>query len=279
LGSFIGLAVLASVAAAEPRVRVEPQTARAGDAVLVTVTGVDEMPRATADGHSLELFRARGGYQAVVAVPIDTEADKVTISVPDAKSTTVIAIKEHEFPRSNLAVEDDLASPDATLRARIADDNRAMLDAMDATGVAPQFAKRFVRPRGRVTSVFGEWRRFQDGHESQHLGMDVTAREGTPVHAMNRGTVTYVGETLLGGNVVIVTHGGGIASAYMHLSKIGVAVGDVVDRGAVLGRSGHTGRTTGPHLHVAIHVPGGFVDPARFFALKLAPARDTVANR
>jgi len=273
------LVLWGSVAAAEPRVRVEPTTVRPCDAVLVTVTGVDEMPKGTGDGHALTFFRSKAGYQAVFAVPVKTEADKVTVSVPTAKSTTKLTVKEHEFKHSSVAVEEELANPEAAERARIADDNKGMLAAMADTMTPPLFTQRFVRPRGSVTSTFGEWRKFNDGHESQHLGFDVIASEGTPVKAVNRGTVAFVGETLLGGNVVIVNHGAGIASAYMHLSQAKVAVGDTVEQGAEIALSGLTGRTTGPHLHVAIHVPGGFVDPLRFFALKLSPVADGVARR
>jgi murein DD-endopeptidase MepM/ murein hydrolase activator NlpD len=270
--------LLSSVAAAEPLVRVEPRTVRAGDPVLVTVTGVDEAPIATANGVDLQFFAARRGFQAVVAIPLSIETDTLTIRVRGVDAPIELKVREHEFPRTDVIVEDELANPPALEREQIATDNQAMLAALTTDG-PPQFTRPFVRPRGGVTSVFGEWRTFNDGHSSQHLGMDVFAREGTAVHAINSGTVTFVGETVLGGNVVVVAHGAGIASAYMHLSSISVAKGDVVERGGVLGKSGHTGRTTGPHLHIAVRVPGGFVDPARFFKLALAPAVEAAARR
>lgn len=77
----------------------------------------------------------------------------------------------------------------------------------------------------------------------------------------------------------MVSHGAGIASAYYHLSKVSVAEGDTVAPGDTLGLAGHTGRTTGPHLHLSIHVPGGMVDPAAFFRLELAPSRTAVTHR
>lgn len=270
--------LVSSVAAAEPRVRIEPQKVRAGDPVLVTVTGVEEAPTATANGHELQWFPTRNGFQAVVAVPLTTEDDALAIRVRGVSEPVKVAIAEHEFKHTDVYVEDELANPPAAERDRIAADNKAMIEGLTAADGAPQFTRAFVRPRGGVTSGFGEWRKFNDGHESQHLGMDVFAREGTPVKAINSGTVTYVGETLLGGNVVVIAHGAGIASAYMHMSAVDVAKGDTVERGGVIGKSGSTGRTTGPHLHVAVRVPGGFVDPARFFKLALAPVKATVAD-
>jgi murein DD-endopeptidase MepM/ murein hydrolase activator NlpD len=137
----------------------------------------------------------------------------------------------------------------------------------------------FRRPPGEVNSVSGEWRTFNDGHRSQHLGLDLFAREGSKVKALDAGTVVLVRDCFLAGNVVVVAHGGGIASAYYHLSKTSVAEGDAVAQGDEIGLAGHTGRTTGPHLHLSIHVPGGMVDPAAFFKLKITPAASKVSRR
>lgn len=271
------LCLVSSVAFAESTVRVEPATARPGDAVLVTVTGAEREPAGTADGKELTFFRAKRDYQAVFAVPLDAD-DPIAVKVRGAGKAVEVVLKPHVFPEADVAVEDELANPPPAERARIDADNKAMIEATAAKG-HPQFTRAFGRPRGKVTSVFGEWRTFNDGHRSQHLGFDVFATVGTKVRAINTGRVTFVGETFLGGNVVIVAHGAGIASVYMHLNKASVAEGDVVERGAVIGRSGETGRTTGPHLHVAVHVPGGFVDPVRFFRLKLAPAAPATARR
>lgn len=270
--------LLSSVAAAEPGVRVEPRTVRPGDPVLVTVTGVDDAPVATANGHELHWIPTRRGFAAVVAVPLTTEKDTFAIRVRGVHDPVELTIAEHEFPHTDVVVEDELANPPPAERDQIAADNKSMIEGMNAADGPAQFTKPFVRPRGGVTSVYGEWRKFNDGHESQHLGMDVFAREGTPVHAINAGTVTFVGETYLGGNVVVVAHGAGIASTYMHLSDVAVAKGDTVERGGVIGKSGHTGRTTGPHLHVAVRVTGGLVDPARFFKLGLAPVDQAAAR-
>jgi murein DD-endopeptidase MepM/ murein hydrolase activator NlpD len=266
-------ATLASgVASADPRVRIEPKTAHPGDAVLVTVTGTAAAPTGTAQGTPLEFFRAKQGYQALFAVPVVAEADSISIDIDGLKTHAVLTVKPVTFPETDVIVEDELANPGAAERKTIDSDNAAMLAAMRKASDTPQFTKAFTRPRGKVTSRFGEWRTFNDGHRSQHLGFDVGAKEGAPVKAVNAGTVTLVRETFLAGNVVVIAHGGGIASAYFHLSQSSVAEGDVIERGAEIGRVGHTGRTTGPHLHLSIRVSGGFVDPARFFTLGISPA-------
>ncbi len=262
---------LTSLAAADPKVRIEPATVRPGDPVLVVVTNTKETPVGKAGDTELQFFRAKTGYQAVFAMPLTGNYDDVTVTVKGAAKPLKLKVKSHVFPEAKVVVEEELANPPATERDQIDGDNKAMITASRGTG-EPQFTRAFVRPRGTVTSTFGEWRKFNDGHRSQHLGFDVAAKVGTKVTAINSGTVTFVGETFLGGNVVIIDHGAGIASAYMHLREATVKQGDVVKLGAEIAKTGETGRTTGPHLHVAVRVPGGFIDPLRFFRLRLSPA-------
>lgn len=275
---FTFVSLVGGVAGADVAVKVQPTTVRPGDAVLVTVTGATEAPTGDAGATKLQFFRSKTGYQAVFAVPLDGKEDSISVEVNKAKKGARVAIKPHTFPETSVVVKDELANPAAPARTQIDDDNQGMLAALTNTGEA-QFTRAFKRPAGAVTSVFGEWRTFNDGHRSQHLGMDVFAKEGTAVKAVNAGTVTFVNDTYLAGKVVVVSHGRGIASAYFHLSASTVAVGDVVKQGAVVGKAGMTGRTTGPHLHLSIRVSGGFVDPTSFFKLKLTPTAAKAAAR
>ena len=264
-----------SIAAADT-VTIQPKVAKPGDAVLVVVRGADGVPHGKADGKPLHFARAKNGYQAVFAVPLDMSEESIVIDVDGLRRR--LAIKDVEFPETNVIVEDEYANPPAEDRKRIDEDNRAILDAAKADS-GPQFTRAFQRPRGEVTSKFGEWRTFNDGHRSQHLGMDVFAREGTKVRSVNGGTVTLVRDTFLAGNVVVIAHGNGIASAYFHLSATNVKEGEFVQANEVIGRAGQTGRATGPHLHLAVHVPGGFVDPATFMRLPIAAATPMSARR
>ena len=280
---YLACAILcaASAASAAPgtTLTVSPAEVGPGDPVLVTVTGSGEMPRGTANGTPLQFFPARAGYQAVFAVPLDAKLDPVTIEVDSVAQPQTVRIREVAFAETDVVVEDEYANPPKADRERIDRDNAAILAAAAKAKGDPQFTAPFRRPPGEVTSKFGVWRIFNDGHRSQHLGLDLFAREGSRVRAINAGTVVLVRECFLAGNVVIVAHGGGIASAYYHLSAASVAEGVAVAQGEEIGRAGHTGRTTGPHLHLSIHVPGGMVDPASFFKLKLAPAKPEFSSR
>jgi murein DD-endopeptidase MepM/ murein hydrolase activator NlpD len=268
-----------SAAAADTKVTVSPATVHPGDPVLVTVTGTTEQPKGTQNGVALEFFPARVGYQAVFAVPLDAKPDTISVEIQSAVRLASVKVTATTFPESKLIVEDELANPPKADRDRIDADNAAIIAAAGKAKVDPQFVRPFRRPPGEVTSVFGEWRTFNDGHNNQHLGLDLFAREGSKVKAVNAGTVVLVRDTFLAGNVVVVAHGGGIASAYFHLSQTSVAEGDTVSQGAEIGLAGHTGRTTGPHLHIGVWAPGGWVDPSGFFKLNLVPATTKVSRK
>lgn len=116
-----------------------------------------------------------------------------------------------------------------------------------------------------VSGYFGEQRSFNGGpRQGHHGGTDIAAPEGTPIHATNRGTVVLAEETLNRGNLVVLDHGAGVFSCYGHQSALRVTVGDLVQRGDVLGLVGTTGLSTGPHLHWELAVGGVLVDGLRW---------------
>ena len=104
--------------------------------------------------------------------------------------------------------------------------------------------------QGRISGRFGNQRVYNGTPKSPHSGMDIAAPKGTPVRAPADGVITFVAPDLyLTGGTVLLDHGHGISSNFLHLSRIDVKVGDVVKQGDVIGAVGATGRATGPHLH------------------------------
>ena len=150
--------------------------------------------------------------------------------------------------RAELAEIDALRQVSAALAAKIA------AQASRGTG-APSAAGLVWPVSGSVTSGYGtRWGRM-------HEGIDIAAPSGTPIAAAAAGTVIYAGWMGGYGNLVVLDHGNGLATAYGHQSSIAVANGQTVAQGQVVGYVGSTGHSTGPHLHFEVRVNGAPVDP------------------
>lgn len=135
-----------------------------------------------------------------------------------------------------------------------------MWDGLFANPVPPEFTKCWP-------SLFGNRRSYNGStYDYFHSGLDFCGQVGTELYASAPGKVVYTGELTVRGGVVVIDHGWGIYTAYDHLSKILVQVGDMVQPAQVIGLGGATGRTTGPHLHWEVWVGGVQVNPADWLA-------------
>jgi murein DD-endopeptidase MepM/ murein hydrolase activator NlpD len=124
--------------------------------------------------------------------------------------------------------------------------------------------QRFVWPtRGRISGQFGAQRVYRGVPAAYHSGVDVAPGAGAPVVAPADGVIVLAGPPIfsLEGNLVIIDHGMGLNSAFLHLSAVDVAVGQVVRQGQRIGAVGATGRATGPHLHWSMTWNGARLDP------------------
>lgn len=128
-------------------------------------------------------------------------------------------------------------------------------------------------PNAPITSGFGARLDPFLGRPAMHTGIDFRAAAGYPIRATAAGTVVTAGYTGGYGNMVEIDHGNGLTTRYAHMSRILVKPGDVVAKGAVVGRSGSTGRSTGPHVHYEVRADGEALDPMRYIRAggELAP--------
>jgi len=132
----------------------------------------------------------------------------------------------------------------------------------------PLWRGSFLLPlKGTVTTPFGVRRIINGRYRSFHSGVDIAAREGSPILATNDGMVILAQKLYLEGNTVIIDHGLGLYSIYLHLAEVFVRKGDKVKRGERIGLVGATGRVTGPHLHWGIKLLGQRVDPMALIEL------------
>ncbi len=131
-----------------------------------------------------------------------------------------------------------------------------------------KYAERPVISSGvSVGSTFGYRRDPFTRRAKFHSGVDLKARWGDAVAASQAGTVEFVGWYHGYGNMIIVSHGGGVTTHYAHLSSFDVEPGMHVERGTIIGRAGSTGRATSPHLHYEVRIDGNPMDPFQPLAL------------
>ena len=249
-GSLVRLS-LADSGARESTVRDSTRRDSVTADTIAAVTG-------TMAGEPLHFARAGGAWRAIGAVPVDsTDSTRIEIVVGRASGradTLHRAITPPPLPppSEKLDVAPRFGAPlDSATQARV-DSEVARADTIGRRShrTPRLWTQPFAVPRGSViTSRFGSGRVFNGKVSSRHLGVDFRGATGDPVRAANRGVVALIDTTFLGGRVVYVDHGEGIVTAYMHLSKPLVAVGDTVQRGQRIGLVGATGRVTGPHLH------------------------------
>jgi murein DD-endopeptidase MepM/ murein hydrolase activator NlpD len=175
-----------------------------------------------------------------------------------------VPTRDGAYPLERLTVAPRFtASPDSALLARQRREASMAAEVSRAAHGTPRlFTEPFMAPRtSRITSGFGGGRTFNGTVTSRHMGTDYAGAVGAPVRAANRGVVRLVEAFHLGGNVIYLDHGEGLVTAYLHLSRQRVAVGDTVQRGDVIGEVGATGRVTGPHLHLILRYGNITVDP------------------
>jgi len=212
------------------------------------------------------------------AVPLDAPSGPGALEVgwtiagqPHRHSATV-KIEARDFPEQRLKVESRYVAPPPDVTRRI-EEERRLLEALWARRERPTTAPRpFVRPvPGPPTGTFGARRIFNGEPRAPHPGLDLRASVGTPVHAAGAGRVALAQDLYWTGGTVVLEHGEGLFTVYAHLSSVGVQEGDVVPAGAPLGRSGATGRVTGPHLHWGAKIGDVPVDPRALLDLRLFP--------
>ena len=183
-----------------------------------------------------------------------------------------VSVKAGKFAIEKLAVAKKFVEPNPEEVAR-ANEERQHLREIFAT-VTPERLWRgaFRAPLdgARNAKNFGRRRVLNGEPGSPHSGVDFPAAAGSPIHAAQRGRVVLAEELFFSGNTVVIDHGLGVYTFYGHMESLAVAVGDAVEKGALLGKVGATGRVTGPHLHWGLTVNQARVNPLGILLLPLS---------
>ena len=207
--------------------------------------------RVTYDGRRLDVT----DYGTVVfGIGRDASGNaRLHVAPPRAAERVVdVEIRPRDWPIERVnGVPPKTVSPPPDIARRIAREQRKVTAARASTTHGLGFAEHFIWPvRGRISGRFGNQRVYNGTPGSAHSGMDIAVSKGTPVKAPAAGNVVLAEPDMyLTGGTILIDHGYGVGSNFLHLSKLNVAVGDTVTQGDIIGEVGATGRATGPHLH------------------------------
>jgi murein DD-endopeptidase MepM/ murein hydrolase activator NlpD len=285
--SLLAIFLLAGIVvagAAEPavvtKVSWQPQTLVNGTVCLFTVEirGTPQKITAKWFDHEIDFSRGSGStWYSLAGIPYEVKPGtyNLTLSVfmPDGtllQKVRPVVVHAARYKTSRLTVPQKYVTPDPEALKRIEAEKAIKTVAFAHLIPSPQWSGDFIAPVSTsMSEAYGTSRTLNGKLATVHRGEDFHAPMGTAVHASNSGEVVLARELYYEGNCVVIDHGLGFMTMYMHLSQFNVKEGDKVEKDQVIALSGDTGRATGPHLHLAVRWSGEYLDPAKLIALKL----------
>jgi len=250
-----------------------PARAQAADARVVFPASasqgalvIGKVPAGSRVEYAGRMLRVSGYGSVVFGIGRDERGPlQLRITRPDGSSdTATIAVTPRVWPTEQVnGVPPKTVNPPPAIAERIKREQAQVTAARDRDDARTDFTQAFIWPvQGRISGRFGNARVYNGQPGAGHSGMDIAVPTGTPVKAPAAGVVTFAAPDLyLTGGTLLLDHGFGVSSNFLHLSRIDVRVGDRVEQGQVIGAVGATGRATGPHLHWGMNWFDVRIDP------------------
>ena len=252
-----------------------------GMPVLFDVTSPVPLKSLTANwlGHAVvfDTTKSERKWFALGGISLETKPGAYTLALEgqtaDGNSLHYerdLRIGRAKYPVIQLTVSKQFTEPNPEQLKQIHEDQELKHDIFSRTTPEREWSGRFESPvQAPISDVFGTRRVFNGVTKSVHQGLDFRVPPATPVSAINSGTVLLARLLYFEGNCVMIDHGQGLLTLYLHLSELKVKEGEHVERGQLIGLSGATGRATGPHLHIAVRWQGIYLDPAALLSLPI----------
>ncbi len=237
-----------------------------GGIAAVTLPDSDSRPQVSYLGHRVLVSGHAPHWRAIVGIPLDRPAgvEHLEESSPIVQSVA-FTIEHKAYPEQHITLSNQhMVDPTPTQLLRIHRElKEETADFALFDGQEPSLSIDHLPVTATaLDSAFG-LRRFFNGEErAPHSGLDLKAQEGQMVTTPLPGRVVLGRELYFNGGTVIIDHGRGLVSMYCHLSRIEVQPGQILHAGEELGRAGHSGRATGPHLHWSMSLNDVRIDPA-----------------
>lgn len=284
---LLGAALLAlAVPASAGELIVRPAVVRPGAPVLIRLPPTVE---GNASGRLLEssfpFRRDAAGLYALAPVPLETASGTIPVQVlvtsPDAPSGRLfegsLLVVTEERPVDQLDLPEPMVTlTDPAIQQRVEQEGERLQRLLEGVSEPVSWRGFSLPVQAERSSEFGHRRILNGKPKAPHRGIDFRTPRGTPVASAAAGRVVLAEDLYYTGLTMVVDHGGGLLSIYAHLDRIDLQPGSGVSRGAQIGLSGMTGRSTGPHLHWGMSLLGVRVDPAG--VLLLSPFIDRKEN-
>ncbi len=217
----------------------------------------------------LQWHREGGQLKTIIATNYHTEPGVYSLKFKDIIHEKThdysIEILPREYKTQYLSIDPSIEAQTRNEEA-YAEREQYFSDVWKESSENRYYEEAFILPtEGRLTTEFGERRYVNDELTSyRHNGIDIAAPTGTEILATNHGEVVFEREMILMGNTIVIDHGHGILSTYLHLHEIHVEEGEQVEKGEVIGTVGTTGFSTGPHLHFTLSYYDVPIEPGYF---------------
>ncbi len=246
-----------------------------GRVVAASKVTMRDIPEENLTGNDLPEVELKAAADGTVVFGVgrdETGMKRITIKSQNGEiSAFNILIKPRQFKIEDIkGVPQNTVTPPPEIAARIEREQAEVVAARLRFDDRQDFATAFIWPvEGRISGVYGSQRIYNGTPKSWHSGLDVAAKQGTRIKAPAAGIITFAKPDLyLTGGTVLIDHGMGVSSNFLHLSRLDVKVGDRVEQGQVIGLVGMTGRATGPHMHWGMNWLKVRIDPALLLPTK-----------
>ena len=268
-----------------------PSSVRQGDVFKIgLMTDGGAMVSGDFQGKEIPFYpRADGkGYEALMGVDLECPAGTYPLNMTvrggswASMRTFQVGVAREFFGVQRITLPPEMVDLDAQTLRRVREEKRRIEALWAATSQNRRWSGEFLAPlEGGISTFFGVRRILNGQRRSRHNGIDIKAHQGEEIRCPNDGRVVMVDELFFGGKTVVVDHGQGLYSFYMHLDKVVVPMNRDVRKGDVIGTVGATGRATGPHLHWGVCLNGARVDPISLMEATTdnRKAIETVRNR
>lgn len=261
----------------EPRISITPSRVKQGDPAIITVEGLKSTSNVksfTFNNRPLITFLYNGQVTAFLGVDLNSTPGTFPLVLTFTTGKEIrgeFVIEERAMIRIPFDIPDKLGgnTPESVkqLISTLATESKIINSILTSNQMF--WTEKFRSPLSGPLIVQDDYgyTRIIGNSTMPHKGTDIEAPLGTPIYAMNQGFIRFTDDLRNYGKTIVIDHGLGLQTVYMHLSEIIVTNGQKVEKGDLIGKSGDTGYVLGPHLHLTVRIWDVSIDPIKFLEL------------